>query len=112
MLNAFAAAAAVMFKEPNRSVQAKYASAGAEWGPKDVRVIVGAPSDRGEFGDISYRVETVVVMVQTSDVSAPQKGDRITLPGGKIRVVQSAPEPDALGIWWVLDTRPSDDDGW
>ena len=75
-------------------------------GAVNVRVITRSPDEIVGFGDTRIHTETALFEVRSSEVAAPQPGDRLTVEGAEY-VIQGEPErrdPDRL--IWTLDVRP------
>ena len=76
-------------------------------GAVNVRVITRSPDEIVGFGDTRIHTETALFEVRSSEVAAPQPGDRLTVDGTDY-VIQGEPErrdPDRLV--WTFDVRPA-----
>jgi hypothetical protein len=75
-------------------------------GAVNVRVITRSPDEIVGFGDTRIHTETALFEVRSSEVAAPQPGDRLTVDGTDY-VIQGEPERRDPGrLVWTLDMRP------
>lgn len=102
-MNAFSAAMASIFADPNMAVDALYLPIAGM--PMRVRVIRARPNEEIGFGESRIRTSTAEFDVRTADVVAPVKGDVIQI-GTERFEVQGIPSTDADSLVWTLDTRP------
>lgn len=81
------------------------------WHPVDggaalhVRAVLRRPDLVTGFGDGRVAATTMVVEVRTTDIAAPQPGDRLEIDGSMF-IVQGEPIADASRLIWTLNTRP------
>ena len=104
-MNAFAAAVARIFADPNMAVDAAWMPGGTPPGIA-IRAILNAPDHTTSFGGARVWSETAQVDVMVAEVAAPEPGDRIVIAGETLEV-QGEPMRDRERLVWTLDLRPT-----
>jgi hypothetical protein len=103
-MTAFAAATAILFRDPNLSVAAEFFAGGAGPG-QPVRVIRRRPDEIANFGSSRAAVPTLVIDARTSDLPLVERGDVFQIAGDAWKV-QAAPLKDREGLTWRIELAP------
>lgn len=104
-MNAFAAAAAAIFADPNLSHPALFRPGGEGEGLA-VRVVRRAADEVSEFGQARVVRPAMRIDILVRDVGLPLIGDTIEIAGETFQVA-GAPQRDAERLVWTLSLRPA-----
>lgn len=103
-MSAFAAAAGVLFADPNIGLDAVYTAEGGA--PLLVRAVARRADEVTSFGDARLWSETTRVDLRMAEVPAPRPGDRIEIDGEAF-LIQGEPVRDRERLIWTVDLRPA-----
>ncbi len=100
-MTAFAAAVALMFRDPNMAVAASYtAPSGGAAVP--VRLIRRSPDIREDFGGSRVQVSSHLADVQVAELANPEQGGRIAV-GSEFFRITAPPQADRERLVWTLE---------
>ena len=100
-MTAFAAAVAVLFRDPNLAANALWRPGGSG-APVALRVIRRAPDAEVGFGEARARVRSVILQLRVADAPALAAQDTVEAFGALYRI-QGAPERDAHRLIWTAE---------
>jgi hypothetical protein len=103
-MNAFAAADAALFRDPNLSVEVAW-QAGGEGPTTPIRVILTEPDGVEGFDGTQILTDSMIATVRIADLSAPQGGDYVQV-GGDWYVVDGEPQRDVHRLTWRVTLVP------
>ena len=103
-MNAFAAAIAMLFADPNIGAEAIYTSDGGA--PVLVRAVARRQDAVTDFGDARLWSGTTRVDLRVADVANPRPGDRIEIDSEAF-LIQGEPVRDRERLVWTVDLRPA-----
>ena len=100
-MTAFAAAVAVLFRDPNMAADALWRPGGTG-APVPVRVIKRAPDAEVGFGEARARIPAVLLELRVAEAADPASGDLIELGGSTYRL-QGTPRRDPHRLIWTAE---------
>jgi hypothetical protein len=103
-MTAFAAATALLFRDPNLSVAASF-SAGGTAPAIAVRVIRRRPDEVASFGASRAAVPSLVIDARVADLPVVARGDVFTILGDDWKVA-AAPLRDREQLVWRVELNP------
>jgi len=104
MPDAFSAALAALFADPNIGREAVYIADGGA--PVLVRIVARRADAITDFGDARLWSETTRVDLRVAEVPAPRTGDRIEIDGDAF-LIQGESIRDRERLVWTVDLRPA-----
>jgi hypothetical protein len=102
MPNAFSAALAALFADPNIGRDAVYIADGGA--PVLVRIVARRADTVTDFGDARLWSEATRIDLRVAEVPAPRPGDRIEIDGDAF-LIQGEPVRDRERLVWTVDLR-------
>lgn len=103
-MNAFAAADAALFRDPNLSTLVQW-QAGGEGPTTAIRVILTDPDRVEGFDGTQILTDSLIATLRTADLLAPQGGDRV-LVRGEWHVVDGESLRDTQRLTWRVTLVP------
>jgi len=103
-MNAFSAATAVLFQDPNLSVAAEYFAEGIGAG-QPVRIIRRRPDEVANFGASRSAVPTQVIDARVADLPRVTRGDTFRINAEDWKV-SAAPLRDREHLTWRIELVP------
>jgi hypothetical protein len=102
-MQAFEAALAALFADPNIASDAIW-RAGGVGGGIAVRVVTKRPDQLVGFGASRAVRPTVLIEVRVNDIAAPAIGDTVTV-GSTVYTIIAEPVGDTLGLVWTCEAN-------
>jgi hypothetical protein len=104
-MNAFAAASAALFRDPNLGSDAVW-RAGGDGPAMLVRAILRAPDRENNWSDTRVVSDAVSVQLTTLQVPDLRGGDTVEV-GGRLLLIRGEPVRDALRLVWTAEAVPA-----
>ncbi|NGQ92879.1 hypothetical protein G5V65_18465 [Rhodobacter sp. HX-7-19] len=104
MPDAFSAALAALFADPNIGRDAVYIAEGGA--PILVRIVARRADAVTDFGDTRLWSETTRIDLRVAEAPNPRPGDRIKIEGDAF-LIQGEPVRDRERLVWTVDLRPA-----
>lgn len=105
-MNAFAAADAALFRDPNLSTLVQW-QAGGERPTTPIRAILTQPDLVAGFDGTQVLTDSMIATVRLADLLVPQGGDRVMIDGDWY-VVDGESQRDAHRLTWRVTLVPED----
>ena len=102
-MTAFAAAISAIFRDRNMAHDALY-RAGDSGEAIPVRVLKRAPDRFGNFGEVRFVAEAVLIDVRIVEVAQLSRGDTFEI-GAELFEVRSDPVRDSERLIWAAEAR-------
>ena len=105
-MNAFAAADAALFRDPNLSTLVQW-QAGGEGPTTPIRAILTDPDRVEGFDGTQILTDSMIATIRTAELLVPQGGDYVQI-GEDWSVVDGEPQRDAHHLTWRVTLVPED----